>query len=99
WIMYRRNARHSFVSLPDTTKSCENRTILKLGAGGALPSIFYSHGRPHLTHRDIEFFKKARSRSWTTDEIIMETFPPMFPNDPRDEAVRATVHGWKLTKS
>ncbi|KXN87393.1 Putative nicotinamide N-methyltransferase, partial [Leucoagaricus sp. SymC.cos] len=200
WAHHLWNASRSFASLLDATKSCENRTVLELGAGGALPSIvavlsgaskvvvtdypdaplienirfniaenvppssqdrvsalgyiwgqdikplqellpsgmaafdviilsdlifnhsqhdalldtceksisddpsacvlvFYSHHRPHLAYRDMEFFNKARSRGWTTDEITTETFPPMFPDDPGDEAVRATVHGWKLTKS
>ncbi|KAF5350050.1 hypothetical protein D9756_009196 [Leucocoprinus leucothites] len=61
--------------------------------------VFYTHHRPHLAHRDMEFFEKARSRGWSTDEIVRETFPPMFPEDPGDESVRSTVHGWKLTKS
>lgn len=83
---------------------------------GAAVFVFYTHHRPHLSHRDMEFFDKARRRDWSTDKIVEETYPvckskltsrihylilsphkPMFPDDPGDEAVRSTVHGWKLT--
>ncbi len=37
--------------------------------------VFYTHHRPHLAHRDMEFFEKARGRGWRTDEIVTETFP------------------------
>ncbi|KAF4614189.1 hypothetical protein D9613_007581 [Agrocybe pediades] len=60
--------------------------------------VFYSHHRPHLAHRDMEFFTKARSRGWTCTEIYTKTFPPMFPEDSGEESVRSTVHGWRLTR-
>ncbi|KAJ3546338.1 hypothetical protein NM688_g5526 [Phlebia brevispora] len=61
--------------------------------------VFYSHHRPHLAHRDMEFFSKARDRGWLCEEILTEKFPPMFPEDPGDEEVRSTVHGWRLTRA
>ncbi|KAF8919489.1 putative methyltransferase-domain-containing protein [Mucidula mucida] len=60
--------------------------------------VFYSHHRPHLAHKDMEFFSKARDRGWTCEEIVTKTFPPMFPDDPGSEEVRATVHGWCLRR-
>ncbi|ETW76291.1 hypothetical protein HETIRDRAFT_105796 [Heterobasidion irregulare TC 32-1] len=60
--------------------------------------VFYTHHRPHLAERDLDFFRKAHDQGWTCEEIITERFPPMFPDDPGDEEVRATVHGWKLTR-
>lgn len=60
--------------------------------------VFYTHHRPHLAHRDMEFFDKARRRGWACQEILTERFPPMFPEDSGDEEVRATVHGWKLVR-
>ncbi|KAI0700186.1 putative methyltransferase-domain-containing protein [Cytidiella melzeri] len=60
--------------------------------------VFYSHHRPHLAHRDMEFFSKARERGWLCEKILTERFPPMFPEDPGEEEVRATVHGWRLTR-
>ncbi|KAI1798403.1 putative methyltransferase-domain-containing protein [Ganoderma leucocontextum] len=61
--------------------------------------VFYSHHRPHLAHRDMEFFSKAREQGWTCEEILTRKYPPMFPEDPGEEEVRATVHGWRLTRS
>ncbi|PCH45119.1 hypothetical protein WOLCODRAFT_78055 [Wolfiporia cocos MD-104 SS10] len=61
--------------------------------------VFYTHHRPHLAHRDTEFFSKAKERGWKCEEILTERFPPMFPDDPGEEEVRATVHGWRLTRS
>ncbi|TFK68917.1 hypothetical protein BDN72DRAFT_841219 [Pluteus cervinus] len=60
--------------------------------------VFYTHHRPHLAHKDLQFFDLARSRSWTCVKVLTETFPPMFPDDPGEESVRSTVHGWKLTR-
>ncbi|EMD31946.1 hypothetical protein CERSUDRAFT_109118 [Gelatoporia subvermispora B] len=61
--------------------------------------VFYTHHRPHLAHRDMEFFSKARDRGWLCEEILTRKFPPMFPEDPGEEEVRATVHGWRLTRT
>ncbi len=37
--------------------------------------VFYTHHRPHLAHRDLEFFTKARERRWVCVEIVEEKFP------------------------
>ncbi|KAJ6621369.1 putative methyltransferase-domain-containing protein [Mycena sp. CBHHK59/15] len=58
--------------------------------------VFYTHHRPHLAHRDMEFFSKAREQGWTCEEILTRRFAPMFPEDPGEESVRSTVHGWRL---
>ncbi|RDX40800.1 hypothetical protein OH76DRAFT_1412676 [Lentinus brumalis] len=60
---------------------------------------FFTHHRPHLTERDMEFFVKARDRGWHCEEILTRKYPPMFPEDPGAEEVRATVHGWSLVRS
>ncbi|KAI6111818.1 putative methyltransferase-domain-containing protein [Pisolithus croceorrhizus] len=60
--------------------------------------VFYSHHRPHLAHRDLDFFNKARSQGWVCEKIVNRKFPPMFPDDPGDEEVRSTVHGWRLVR-
>lgn len=60
--------------------------------------VFYTHHRPHLAHRDMQFFALAKERGWICEEILTEKFPPMFPEDPGEEEVRATVHGWRLTR-
>ncbi|KAI0367207.1 hypothetical protein BV20DRAFT_1024854 [Pilatotrama ljubarskyi] len=60
--------------------------------------VFYTHHRPHLADRDMEFFAKARVNGWHCEEILTRKYPPMFPEDPGEEEVRATVHGWRLTR-
>ena len=96
--------------------------------------VFYTHHRPHLAPRDMDFFKIAAETSWKCEEVLTERFPvrvsrvhfvfrcfaphnnnnnfhiviysvvivirrqPMFPEDPGEEEVRSTVHGWKLTR-
>ncbi|KAA1476426.1 hypothetical protein DENSPDRAFT_843387 [Dentipellis sp. KUC8613] len=61
--------------------------------------VFYSHHRPRLAERDLDFFRKARERGWHCEEEVVERYPPMFPDDPGEEEVRATVHGWKLVRA
>lgn len=79
-------------------KTCEE--ALSSDSASSHPSVlvFYTHHRPHLAHRDMSFFTKARERGWRSEEILSETFPPMFPEDSGEEAVRSTVHGWRLTR-
>lgn len=81
--------------------------------------IFYTHHRPHLAHKDMQFFTKATNKGWLCEKIVTRTFPvrlsfvkdafkyfkwcwlfskPMFQNDPGEESVRSTVHGWKLIR-
>lgn len=80
--------------------------------------VFYTHHRPHLADRDMDFFTKAQERGWHCEEILTRKYPvrtsvlrlltqerlprltsqPMFPEDPGEEEVRATVHGWRLTR-
>src|SRR5438552_3259639 len=41
--------------------------------------VFYTHHRPHLAQRDMEFFAKARKQGWVCEEIVTEKFPVRFP--------------------
>ncbi|KAJ7594107.1 nicotinamide N-methyltransferase [Mycena floridula] len=62
--------------------------------------VFYTHHRPHLAHRDMEFFTKAREDGWLCEEILTrKVSEPMFPEDSGSEEVRSTIHGWKMTRS
>ncbi|KAJ7043501.1 nicotinamide N-methyltransferase [Mycena alexandri] len=65
----------------------------------AVVLVFYTHHRPHLAHRDMEFFAKARERGWMCGEILRRRFAPMFPEDSGSSDVRATVAGWELRRS
>jgi EEF1A N-terminal glycine/lysine methyltransferase len=118
---------HNFFLVLDDKKhralltTCE-RTIVP----GGCVLVFYTHHRPHLAPRDMDFFKIAAETSWKCEEVFTERFPvrvsrvhfvpmfrpiiifffsycnyrrqPMFPEDPGEEEVRSTVHGWKLTR-
>lgn len=71
--------------------------------------VFYTHHRPHLAHRDLEFFQIATrpfkededdreliGYGFKADHFMIEKMGVMFKEDPGDEEVRATVHGWQL---
>ncbi|KAF5326418.1 hypothetical protein D9611_000484 [Ephemerocybe angulata] len=79
--------------------TCEATTSPKSSTTEPSVLVFYTHHRPHLAHRDMEFFSKAESRGWTVEKVVEERFPPMFPEDSGDETVRSTVHGWRLTRT
>ncbi|KAF9512129.1 hypothetical protein BS47DRAFT_1466587 [Hydnum rufescens UP504] len=61
--------------------------------------VFFSHHRPNLAHRDLNFFTKARDRGWTCEEFFSQNMGAMFPDDPGDLAVRSVVHGWRLYRT
>ncbi|KAF7294407.1 LIM-domain-containing protein [Mycena kentingensis (nom. inval.)] len=62
--------------------------------------VFYTHHRPHLASRDLEFFQKARERGWTTEQVVRNTeYGVMFEEDGGDAEVRSTVHGWELRRA
>ncbi|SAL98626.1 hypothetical protein [Absidia glauca] len=74
--------------------------------------VFYTHHRPHLAHRDLDFFKIAErpvldepvdpdDRSllgygFKTDQFVTKKMHVMFEEDPGDEQVRSTIHGWQM---
>jgi nicotinamide N-methyltransferase len=37
--------------------------------------VFYTHHRPHLAQRDIEFFKIAGEMGWECEKVLTERFP------------------------
>lgn len=73
--------------------------------------VFYTHHRPHLAHKDLEFFNIARrpyskdidpddreamGYGFEVDHFIQKKMHVMFEEDPGDVETRATVHGWQL---
>ncbi|KZS89768.1 nicotinamide N-methyltransferase [Sistotremastrum niveocremeum HHB9708] len=58
--------------------------------------VFFTHHRPHLVDEDMNFFQKAEQQGWKAEKVVEDRMKPMFPDDPGDEVVRATVHGWRL---
>ncbi|KAL0949941.1 hypothetical protein HGRIS_009966 [Hohenbuehelia grisea] len=81
--------------------SCDEALLPASKEGAAPPSVlvFYSHHRPHLADRDMAFFTRAEERGWVCERVLERRFEqPMFPEDSGAEEVRATVHGWRLTR-
>jgi hypothetical protein len=37
--------------------------------------VFYTHHRPHLAHRDMEFFEIAGEMRWECEKVLTERFP------------------------
>ena len=73
--------------------------------------VFYTHHRPHLAHKDVEFFTIAQrpydpnadpndrevlGYGFETDHFLQEKMNVMFEEDPGDVQVRSTIHGWQL---
>lgn len=88
------STKHSRIFL--TYLSSQHDALLKTAASALKPSadpsktpcvlVFYSHHRPHLAHRDMEFFSKAREQGWTCDKILTEKFPVSGTSAPLAQA-------------
>ena len=55
--------------------------------------VFYTHHRPWLKEKDLEFFDVAREAGFLMEEVLVEHVQPMFEEDRRDEKERGTVYG------
>jgi len=77
-------------------KSCELLTDPELEEPTVL--VFYTHHRPHLAEKDLDFFRLAESRGWVCEKFFEEKKQAMFADDPGDVDVRSTVHGWNLRR-
>ncbi|KAF5391818.1 hypothetical protein D9757_001695 [Collybiopsis confluens] len=51
-------------------KTCSQSLSISSSAGDTKPSVlaFYTHHRPHLAFRDMEFFTKAKAQGWHCSE-------------------------------
>ncbi|KAI7864762.1 putative methyltransferase-domain-containing protein [Spinellus fusiger] len=73
--------------------------------------VFYTHHRPHLAHKDLEFFEIAQrpvledadpedrellGYGFKVEHFVQEKMNVMFVEDSGDEEVRSTIHGWQL---
>ncbi|WVR00067.1 hypothetical protein IAU59_007209 [Kwoniella sp. CBS 9459] len=70
--------------------------------------VFFTHHRPHLADADNAFFPRlaqsnvtpdGKGRGWVYQKVVEEWAGAMFENDPGDETVRGTVHGWKAWRT
>lgn len=59
--------------------------------------VFFTHHRPHLAQADNDFFPRlaASGKGWAYQKVVEEWAGVMFEEDPGDERVRGTVHGWR----
>ncbi|CAO1626337.1 unnamed protein product [Sympodiomycopsis kandeliae] len=61
--------------------------------------VYYTSHRPHLAHKDMEFFTKAEQEGWVVERVGRWTRDPMFPTDAGSEIVRGTVNGFRLFRA
>ena len=52
--------------------TCEN-ALTKSRQGNVL--VFFTHHRPHLAERDMEFFAKAQARGWICEKLLTRRYP------------------------
>ena len=63
--------------------SCEKHRALlttcelAIAPGGCV-LVLYTHHRPHLAKRDMEFFDMARECGWKCEKVLTERFPVRF---------------------
>ncbi|WWC90644.1 uncharacterized protein L201_005580 [Kwoniella dendrophila CBS 6074] len=59
--------------------------------------VFFTSHRPHLVKEDNAFFPRLAESDggWVYEKVVEEWAGAMFEEDPGDEKVRGTVHGWK----
>ena len=55
--------------------------------------VFYTHHRPWLKEKDLEFFDVAREAGFLMEEVLVEHLQPTFEEDRGDEKERGTVYG------
>lgn len=61
--------------------------------------VFFTHHRPHLAYKDMQFFDMAEVKGWKFEKLGEWFREPMFPEDPGDEVVRSTIHGYRLWRA
>ncbi|EST05323.1 DENN domain protein [Kalmanozyma brasiliensis GHG001] len=61
--------------------------------------VFFTHHRPHLAYKDMQFFDMAEVKGWRFEKLGEWFREPMFPEDPGDEVVRSTIHGFRLWRA
>lgn len=61
--------------------------------------VFFTHHRPHYAREDMQFIADLEARGWQCDRVVEEYTGAMFENDPGDERVRGTVHGFRCWRS
>ncbi|EEB06381.1 nicotinamide N-methyltransferase Nnt1 [Schizosaccharomyces japonicus yFS275] len=63
----------------------------------AIVYVFFTHHRPRLAHKDLQFFQIAEQNGFKVKKFLEIKKRPMFENDPGAPEVRATVHGYSMS--
>lgn len=71
------------------------RTVDATLAEGGVALVFLTHHRPRLAEADMAFFPNLAKRGYGYERVVEEYTGPMFEDDPGDERVRGTVHGFR----
>ncbi|KAJ1663982.1 Protein N-terminal and lysine N-methyltransferase efm7 [Coemansia sp. RSA 1813] len=59
--------------------------------------VFFTHHRPWLADKDMQFIQRAQNElGLEATRVVEEYTGAMFEDDPGDERVRGTVHGFRL---
>lgn len=59
--------------------------------------VVFTHHRPKLAHRDLQFFTDAEENyNFKCTKIIQKLMTPMFEKDEGDETVRSMVYGYLI---
>lgn len=61
--------------------------------------VFLTHHRPWLADADMAFMPRLAKRGWGYERVVEEWTGPMFENDPGEERVRGTVHGFRVWRT
>lgn len=76
------------------------KTCVEALNDGGKAFCLFSHHRPWLAQKDLEFFKIASADPFrfTVKQFQSQSMNVMFENDPGDEEVRKLVHFYELTR-
>ena len=60
--------------------------------------VTFTHHRPHLIAKDLNFFEIAKEAGFRINRVVNEVMSPVFPEDGGDVAVRSQVNLITLEK-
>lgn len=61
--------------------------------------VFFTHHRPWYAKEDMAFIEELGKKGWQCDRVAEQYTGAMFEDDPGDERVRGTVHGFRCWRS
>ena len=86
-------------ALLDTCDRCLSEEAVTDELSTPCVLVFFTHHRPHLAYKDMAFFDMAEVKGWKHEKLGEWYREPMFPDDPGDEQVRSTIHGFRLWRA